>query len=385
MGPGDPASPARARTTPSARTPKKPLDPPTHTLSLSLSSLSPLPKKVRGLYQDRPPLPFTPGAELAGTVIEAGPGCEAGPAVGAAVLAITLGGGFAEEAVVPAAACVALPPGTPLEEAAGLAVAYGTADLALAKAGVTPANGRDHTILVSGAAGGVGAAAVQLASAAGARVIALARGPVKAAALARLGAAAVLDPAALPPGTKRVRDAVAAVTGGPRKVTAFLDNVGGALFEEGLRCLGWGGTACVIGFASGAIPKVPANLILLNSLAVRGVYWGPSRVHEPAAFTASLARLVGQLAGGGLAIPVSHRVPLDRWKEGWAALAERRAVGKVVVVCGGGGAGAAAAGCDFFSVFSFFFLQFTRTSAAHTHARPSLHASPALGSLTKKI
>ena len=168
---------------------------PTH----SLSSLSPLPKKVRGLYQDRPPLPFTPGAELAGTVIEAGPGGGAGPAVGAAVLAITPGGGFAEEAVVPAAACVALPPGTPLEEAAGLAVAYGTADLALAKAGVTPANGRDHTILISGAAGGVGAAAVQLASAAGARVIALARGAVKAAALARLGAAAVLDPAALPP------------------------------------------------------------------------------------------------------------------------------------------------------------------------------------------
>ena len=104
MGPGDPASPARARTTPSARTPQKTSRPaPTH----SLSSLSPLPKKVRGLYQDRPPLPFTPGAELAGTDIEAGPGCGAGPAVGAAVLAITPGGGFAEEAVVPAAACVA--------------------------------------------------------------------------------------------------------------------------------------------------------------------------------------------------------------------------------------------------------------------------------------
>ncbi len=293
-------------------------------------------KKVRGLYQDRPPLPFTPGAELAGTVIEVGPGVTS-PPLGQAVLAITQGGAFAFEAVVPASACVLLPPHTPLEDAAGLAVAYGTADLALLKAGVTAANGPTHTILVSGAGGGVGAAAVQLALGAGARTIALARGPAKAAALTALGAHAVLDPDALPPGCKRLRDAVAAAAGGPRKVTVFLDNVGGGLFEEGLRCLGWGGTACVIGFASGKIPKIPANLLLLNACVVRGVYWGPSRLHEPALFHASLTRLVTLLADRAITIPVSHRVPLERWREGWAALSERKTFGKVVLVCGGGG------------------------------------------------
>jgi len=149
----------------------------------------------------------------------------------------------------------------------------------------------------------------------------------------------VLDPSSLPPGSTRLRDAVAGAVGGPRRVTIFLDNVGGPAFEEGLRCLGWGGAAAVIGFASGSIPSIPANLLLLRALRVVGVYWGPSRVHEPELFASSLRRLVGLLAEGRLSIPVSHRVGLQDWREGWAALAERRSFGKVLICPGDGGGG----------------------------------------------
>jgi NADPH:quinone reductase len=271
--------------------------------------------------------------------------------VGDRVLAVCpRGGAFAEEAVLPASACVRLPPGVPLVQAAGLAVAYGTADLALTvRAGLAASNGPTHTVLISGAGGGVGAAAVQLAIAAGAAVIALARGTAKADALRRLvaegtagatGAApprlTVIDPDALPPGTPRLRDAIAAAAGGPRRVSIFLDNVGGSVFEEGLRSLRWGGHALVVGFASGRIPSIPANALLLQSVRVDGVYWGPTARHEPVAFKAGLERLVGLLGSGGLSVPVSHAVPLEGWVEGWAALGERRAFGKVVLTMEGG-------------------------------------------------
>lgn len=300
--------------------------------------------QVRGLYQDRPSLPFTPGAEVAGTVVEVGGpattserGHRQGLTAGDLVLAVLpRGGGFAEEVVVPAAACFRLPPGTSLLQAAGLAVAYGTADLGLTvRAGLSPATGPSHTVLVSGAGGGVGAAAVQLAMASGARVIALARGPAKAAALTKLVGGGerltVLDPSALPPGAKRLRDAIAAATGGPRRVSIFLDNVGGSIFDEGLRALRWGGHALIVGFAGGSIPSIPANALLLSSLRVEGVYWGPTAIHEPAAFRAGMERLVALLGSGGLTVPVSHAVPLEDWRDGWAALAERRAFGKVVL------------------------------------------------------
>lgn len=260
-------------------------------------------------------------------------------AVGDRVVAVARGGAFASEACVPASACFRLPPSLPpslLPDAAGLAVAAGTADVALRRYGRLTKN---DVVCVTGAGGGVGTAAVQLAAAAGATVVAVARGAAKAAALKGLGAGAVVDPSTLAAAPAALRDAVLAATGGKR-VTILLDTVGGGTFDECFRAVAWGGRVLVVGFASGTIPRPPLNLLLVKNVSVHGVFWGSHMEHAPRVVAESMARLVDAFASGALTVPVSHRLPLTAWPAAVAAMAGRSVVGKVLLVPGAAGAAA---------------------------------------------
>jgi sacsin len=258
--------------------------------------------------------------------------------VGDRVVAVTRGGAFASHAAVPAAACVVLPPGvtgTRLQDAAGLAVAFGTADVALTHYARLS---KKDVVVVTGAGGGVGTAAVQLAAGAGATVIAVARGEDKAAALKRLGAAAVVDPSALAPDA--LPAALRAAAGG-KPITILLDNVGGSVAEGCMRALGWGARILVVGFASGKPPRLPPpGVLLVKNQSVHGIFWGSHMQHAPRVLGGSLAKLVAALADGRLTVPVSHRLPLTAagWGDAVAAMRGRSVVGKVLLVPGGGAA-----------------------------------------------
>ena len=218
---------------------------------------------VAGKYQRRPPLPFVPGTEVVGHVIESAPDVVAPLAPGTPVFAVLDWGGMAEEAVADAIHVVAIPPGLPLLPAIALPISYPTAAAALLWR-AKPAAG--DWVLVHGAAAGVGLAGVEIATALGARVIARCGAAKHAVPLSR-GAVEVLDSAA------PFREAVLAATGG-QGVQAVLDTLGGATFEESLRCVAEGGTLVTIGFAAGGIPQVPLNLLLLKNISVAGVNWG---------------------------------------------------------------------------------------------------------------
>ena len=215
---------------------------------------------VAGKYQRKPPLPFVPGTEVVGTVVEAAPDADA-PPPGTRVFAVLDWGGYAEEAVADDIHVVPIPDGLPLEPAVAFPISYPTAGSALLwRARIAPGD----WVLVQGAAGGVGLAGVEIAKAMGARVVARA-GVAKHDMLRARGADVVLD-SALP-----FREAVLEATGG---VACVLDTIGGEAFDEALRCLGDGGMLVVIGFAGGGIPTVAANLLLLKNIAVAGVNWG---------------------------------------------------------------------------------------------------------------
>lgn len=218
---------------------------------------------VAGKYQRKPPLPFVPGTEIAGTVLDTAPDVAGPLAPGTRVFAVLDWSGLAEEAVADAIHVVPLPDGLPLEPAVAMPISYPTAAAALLwRARLQPGD----WVLAQGAAAGVGLAGVEVAKALGARVIARC-GAAKHAVPAARGADAVLDSAA------PFRDAVRDITSG-QGVAAVLDTLGGAAFDEGLRCLGDGGTLVTIGFAEGAIPQVPVNLLLLKNIAVAGLNWG---------------------------------------------------------------------------------------------------------------
>lgn len=277
---------------------------------------------VEGKYQFRPPMPFAPGCEVAGRVIEVGAGVTR-VKPGDAALAIVGHGGFAEEAVADEDRVVPLPAGADLETAAAFMFTYATSYHALHdRAALAPG----ETLLVLGAAGGVGLAAVDLGRKLGARVIAAASSEQKLEACRSRGAAETINYA-----TEDLRERVKALTGG-RGVDVVLDPVGGPYTEPALRSLAWRGRLLVVGFAAGEIPRIPLNLALLKGCAIVGVFWGDFTRREPEAHAANTRRLVEWMAAGELEPLICERLPLARGVEALRLVKERRVRGKVVLL-----------------------------------------------------
>ncbi|HEU0221264.1 MAG TPA: NADPH:quinone oxidoreductase family protein [Paracoccaceae bacterium] len=273
---------------------------------------------VKGQYQEKHALPFAPGMEIAGEVEALGPDVS-GPAPGSRVAGLCGHGGFADHAVLPAAACIPLPQAMPMEEAAAFLVAYGTSHVGLDyRARLRPG----ETLLVLGAAGGVGLTAVEIGKLMGARVIASARGAEKLAIAKAKGADHLIDSE-----TADLREAVRALGG----ADVVYDPVGGAQFDAALRACNPEARLLPLGFASGEIPQIPANILLVKNLTVIGFYWGAYMRFKPQVLSESLATLFGWYAEGRLEPHISHLVPLAEANRALELLTSRRATGKVVV------------------------------------------------------
>ncbi|MCB4820270.1 NADPH:quinone oxidoreductase family protein [Roseicella aerolata] len=278
---------------------------------------------VQGKYQARPPFPFAPGGEICGVVEELGPGTT-GPAPGTRVLGMCGHGGFAEQALAPAEALVPVPEGVAPAAAAALSYAYGTTLHALRdRAALKPG----ETLLVLGAGGGAGLAAVQIGKIMGARVIAAASGD-KLAACRAAGADAQVDYR-----QASWRDQVKALA--PEGVDVAYDPVGGPYAEPALRSMAWGGRYLVIGFAAGEIPRVPLNLTLLKGCGILGVFYGAFAKREPAANAALVGQLLDWVRAGQLRPHISATYRLDDAPAALTALASRAATGKLVVLMTG--------------------------------------------------
>jgi NADPH2:quinone reductase len=276
---------------------------------------------ARGEYQEKPPLPAVLGLEVAGEVVAVGPGVT-GLAPGQRVAAFAGHGGLAEYGCFPAARCLPIPDAMPFEQAAGFVVAYGTSHLALDHRARLKAG---ETLLVLGAAGGVGLTAVEIGARMGARVVAVARGADKLAIARAAGAAETIDSA-----DADLRTAFKALGG----VDVVYDAVGEPAASAALRALRPGGRYVVIGFAGGQVPQFPANLLLVKNIDVIGLYWGAYAGFAPQVLAESLRTLLGWYAAGGLHPHVSHTLPLARAAEGFELLRSRKSTGKVVITMG---------------------------------------------------
>ena len=283
---------------------------------------------IEDKYQMRPPRPFAPGGEIAGEVEAVGEGVE-GWKVGDRVIAVPGFGGLAEKIVIPAASAIALPASRSFVDGAALLLTYATSIHALYDRG-NLASG--ETLLVLGAAGGVGLAAIELGKARGARVIAAVSSEDKAQAARDAGA----DDAIVYPRGPFDKDGQKTLAGlfkaavGPRGADVIYDPVGGDYAEPALRSIAWGGRYLVVGFPAG-IPRLPLNLTLLKSCDVRGVFWGAFAARDPAANAAHVASLFKLWDEGRIGPRVSATYPLARGGEAIAALAARSVIGKVVV------------------------------------------------------
>jgi NADPH2:quinone reductase len=277
---------------------------------------------AEGRYQERPPYPVTLGLEGAGTVAALGPGV-AGPPVGTRVAVAAVTGTLAEAGCFPATRVWPIPDAMPFEVAAALPIAHGTSHLALTRrARLQPG----ETLFVTGAAGGVGLTAVEIGKRLGARVIASARGAERLAVAQEAGADHLIDSEA--PG---LREALRDLGG----VDVVYDTVGGPAFMDALRATRPEGRLLAIGFAGGAVPQVPANLLLVKNLSLTGFYWGAYADLDPGAWRGSLDTLADWQARGWIAPRISHRLTLAQVAEGMALLRDRRATGKVVVAIPG--------------------------------------------------
>ncbi|MBZ4329262.1 NADPH:quinone oxidoreductase family protein [Corallococcus sp. AS-1-12] len=275
---------------------------------------------IGGTYQTRPSLPFVPGLEAAGTIASAPEGSGFQP--GDRVVAILWHGGYAEQAVASVRETFLLPAGVSFDVAAALTSAYVSTALALIRvAHLKPS----EVLLVLGASGGVGLAAVQLGKALGATVIAVASTPDKLAIAREAGADHVISHAA-----GDWKEQVLAVAGASG-VSVCFDPVGGPLFDPALSTLGWGGRYVLVGFAAGQVPKIPANRLLVKHRAVLGSSLRYFRYHDPAALRETLEQLFAWYAQGRILPRITARLPLERTADGLRTLAERRAIGKVVV------------------------------------------------------
>lgn len=280
---------------------------------------------TRGGYQHKPELPFVPGMECCAEVIEAGSGVDPRFAPGTRVIGSAKEGALATERILPASALRPPPPGLSVAQAAALGSQGLTAYVSLVRRGQLQAG---ETLLVHGAGGGVGIAAVRLGVHLGARVIATASSPERLAAARANGAHDTIDLAAV--GAAGLRDAVHALTGG-RGVDVVYDPVGGDLFDASVRCLAWGGRLLVVGFADGRIPTIAANQILIRGISVVGVRAGEYGRRQPALGAENVAA-VDQLAAQGVLVPhVGHEIAFDDALEGFRLLARRQVVGRVVI------------------------------------------------------
>jgi len=276
---------------------------------------------IQDKYQFKPPLPFSPGGEVSGTVSAVGEGVTQ-LAVGDRVLASLGWGGMAEKVVVPAASAMPVPDGVDLVHAAGFLLAHGTSHHALVdRARLQPG----ETLLVLGAAGGVGLAAVEIGALLGARVIAAASTDEKLELCRSRGATETINYA-----TEDLRARIKELTDG-RGVDVCYDPVGGDLAEPALRSMAWDGRFLVVGFAAGDIPRIPLNLPLLKGCSVVGVFWGAFTGKEPERNARNIAELMGWLAEGKLRPHVSATYPLEEAAAAIGDLEHRRAQGKVVV------------------------------------------------------
>jgi NADPH2:quinone reductase len=277
---------------------------------------------IQNRYQFKPALPFSPGSEVAGVVKAVGAGVTQWKP-GDAVTAFTIYGGFAEEVRIDAARLLPLPEGMSFAIGAAFGLAYATSDHALRDRGELRAGER---LLVLGAAGGVGIAAIEIGKALGAHVIACASSEEKLEICRQHGADSTINYA-----TEDLRERVTALTGG-RGIDVVYDPVGGRYTESALRSLAWRGRLLVVGFASGEIPKMPLNLPLLKGCSIVGVFWGEFSRREPDRYAEAMRGLGRLFAGGALNPHISATLPLERAPEALRLMADRGVTGKLVLI-----------------------------------------------------
>lgn len=276
---------------------------------------------IEGKYQFKPPFPFSPGGEAAGVINAVGEKVSQFK-VGDRVMALTGWGSFAEQVAVPAYNVLPMPAGMDFTTAAAFSMTYGTSMHALKQRGNLQAG---ETLLVLGASGGVGLAAVEIGKAMGATVIAAASSAEKLAVAKAAGADHLINYS-----EQSLKDELKTLTKG-QGVDVIYDPVGGPLFEEAFRSIAWNGRMLVIGFASGEIPALPANLPLLKGAALIGVFWGAFAQRQPQDNVANFQQLFAWYAEGKLKPLVSQTFPLEKAGDAIDTLAKRKAVGKVVV------------------------------------------------------
>ena len=277
---------------------------------------------VQNKYQIKPALPFVPGSEYAGVVQALGEGVRH-LQVGQHVACLSGTGGFATHTIAPAALCMPLPSDFPFVDAAAFIMIYATSHHALLDRAQLKAG---ETVLVLGAAGGVGTAAIQIAKAAGARVIAAASTDDKCALCKTIGADATINYA-----TENLRDAIKALTGG-KGPDVIYDPVGGDFTEPAFRSIAWRGRYLVVGFASGPTPSLPLNLPLLKGASVVGVFWGGFAKAEPQANAAMMGELASWYAQGKIKPVIDSTLPMAELKAAYAHMGSRGVKGKVVMV-----------------------------------------------------
>lgn len=277
---------------------------------------------IQNKYQLQPPLPFAPGAEFAGIIRAVGSGVTRFNA-GDAVCGVTGFGAFAEEIVVDANKLFALPAGVAFDVAGAFILAYGTSHHALKdRAALKPG----ETLVILGASGGVGLAAVEIGKALGAHVIACASSAEKLAVCSAHGADATINYS-----TEDLKDRIRELTGG-KGADVVLDPVGGAYAEPALRSMAWRGRYLVVGFANGEIPRLPLNLPLLKGCSLVGVFWGSLVRHEPGVAAAGVMELFDWLVAGKLRPEISARYALAEAPGALRAMMDRQVTGKVVVL-----------------------------------------------------
>jgi len=276
---------------------------------------------IQNKYQMKPPLPFSPGSELAGVVKSVGDGVTRWKP-GDPVMAITGYGAFAEEVKVDVNRLLPIPAGMDFVSAAAFGLTYATSEHALCDRGDLKAG---ETLLVLGASGGVGIAAVEIGKVLGARVIACASTDDKLAVCREHGADDTINYA-----TEDLRERIKAITGG-KGADVVYDPVGGTYTELALRSIAWRGRLLVVGFAAGDIPKIPLNLTLLKGCAIIGVFWGEFTRREPQRFRAAMDKLGRWFAEGKLKPHVSETFPLERAADALTMMAGRNVKGKVVL------------------------------------------------------
>jgi NADPH2:quinone reductase len=279
---------------------------------------------IQNKYQMKPPLPFSPGSEVAGVVLEVG-GQVRGYERGDRVLAVTGWGGYAEQAVADVSTVYPIPEGMDMVHAASLPTVYGTSYYALKQRGSLQPG---ETLLVLGATGGVGMTAVELGKLMGARVIAAGGSDEKLKTAADYGADHLINYR-----EKSIKEEVKALTDG-RGADVIYDAVGGDAFDQAMGCINWNGRLLVVGFASGRIPEVAVHRVMNKSCQIVGVLWGGTLLREPEVNRKNFEQLLAWLSEGKLRPCVSNVLPIERAAEALRLLIDRKSVGKVVLTTG---------------------------------------------------